>query len=76
VNPGPEVAVQVFAPPQAAPRIVQMEAISSSICRKTPRTLGRSRDINSVISEAGVIGYPAKKRHPAAMAPRVQASFP
>jgi hypothetical protein len=53
-----------------------MEAISSSICKKIPWYLGRSRDIISVISEAGVIGYPAKKRQPAAMAPRAQASFP
>jgi hypothetical protein len=32
--------------------------------------------MSSVISEAGVMGYPAKKRHPAAMAPWTQASFP
>jgi hypothetical protein len=30
--------------------------------------------LNTVV--AGVIGYPAKKRHPAAMAPRAMASFP
>jgi hypothetical protein len=43
---------------------------------KTPPTLGNSWASTSAISVDGVIGYPAKKRHPAARAPRAQASFP
>ena len=34
----------------------QMEAISSSICRKTPPTRGSSSAMVSMISELGVMG--------------------
>src|SRR5512141_871286 len=43
---------------------------------KVPSTWGSRTESCSAISEAGVIGYPAKNRHPAAMAPSAQASFP
>ncbi len=43
---------------------------------KTPPALGSCQDICSMISVAGVIGYPAKKRQPARSAPLTQASFP
>jgi len=41
-----------------------------------PPIFGRRIDIPSAISVAGVMGYPAKKRQPAAMAPSTTASFP
>jgi len=56
----------------AAPRL----AISSSIWIKTPPTAGSLYDITSLISVAGVIGYPAKNRQPAASAPSTMASLP
>ena len=65
-----------FRPSPRGPRAVQIEAISSSICKNTPRWRGSSRDMSSVISEAGVMGYPAKNRQPAAIAASTQASFP
>jgi hypothetical protein len=46
----------VFAPPQAAPRMAAIEAISSSIWRKMPPTSGMRWDINSAVSVEGVIG--------------------
>jgi hypothetical protein len=43
---------------------------------KTPSTAGSLYDITSLISVAGVMGYPAKKRQPAASAPSTMASLP
>ena len=65
-----------FAPAQLAPMIAAEEAISSSSCMLMPPSLGRRSDIRSAISLAGVIGYPAKNRHPAAIAPSTQATLP
>jgi hypothetical protein len=64
-NPGPLVAVIALAPPHDAPITAEIEAISSSICKQMPPTLGISRAKYSMISLLGVMGYPAKKRHPA-----------
>src|SRR3990170_2180239 len=75
-NPGPDVAVIALAPATEAPMTAAIDAISSSIWIKCPPTRGRLRASNSAISVDGVIGYPAKKRHPAARAPNPQASFP
>jgi hypothetical protein len=41
-----------------------------------PLTCGSILDKCSAISLAGVIGYPAKKRHPTAIAASAHASFP
>jgi hypothetical protein len=76
LNPGPDVAVMDLTPALDAPRIAFIEAISSSIWIKIPPTSGILADIASAISVAGVIGYPAKKRHPLAMAPSAQATSP
>ena len=65
-----------FTPPQEAPRMAAMEAISSSIWMHIPCTWGSRLASRSAISVAGVMGYPAKKRQPAAMAPSAQASSP
>ncbi len=75
-KPGPDVAVMALAPPQDAPITAASAAISSSIWMNTPRSGGSSRAIHSMISVAGVIGYPAKKRHPACIAPSAHASLP
>ena len=40
-KPGPEVAVMALAPPQEAPRMAAMEAISSSIWMHMPLHLGQ-----------------------------------
>jgi hypothetical protein len=53
-----------------------IEAISSSPCMAMPPTFGSSRIIAMRIPEAGVIGYPAKKVHPASIAPRTIAVAP
>jgi hypothetical protein len=53
-----------------------MEAISSSPCRHIPPSGGKRSIMFVKIVVAGVIGYPAKKRHPDAIAPRTIASFP
>ena len=58
-NPGPEVAVIALAPAQEAPMREQAEAISSSIWMKRPADLGEGSAAFSIISEAGVMGYPA-----------------
>ncbi len=75
-KPGPDVAVSALAPASEAPMTAAIEAISSSICTKWPSTCGRRRDSTSAISVEGVMGYPAKKRAPAAMAPSATASLP
>ena len=75
-KPGPLVAVILFTPAREAPTTAPMLAISSSIWIKVPSTSGSRDDMRSMISEAGVIGYPAKKRQPAAMAPSAMASLP
>jgi len=43
---------------------------------KKPPTCGSLKDILSVISDAGVIGYPPKNLQPAIIAPSVIAKFP
>src|SRR5208283_5786048 len=75
-NPGPLVAVMALTPPIEAPITAAIEAISSSICTKTPSTSGKWRASRSAISDDGVIGYPAKNRQPAAIAPKAQAWLP
>ena len=65
-----------FTPAADAPSTAAMEASSSSICRKCPPTCGRRSALCSAISVDGVMGYPAKKRIPAAMAPSTAASLP
>ena len=75
-KPGPEVAVSALAPASEAPITAPIEAISSSIWMKWPSTWGRRRDSTSAISVEGVMGYPAKKRAPAAIAPSATASLP
>ena len=63
------VAVMALAPARDAPMTALIEQSSSSPCRNTPPTSGKRWDIRSEISLAGVMGYPAKKSQPAAMAP-------
>ncbi len=75
-KPGPEVTVITFFPPQAAPINAAIEAISSSICIKTPPTDGIRSENRSAVSVEGVMGYPAKNRHPAAKAPSARAKSP
>ena len=55
-NPGPEVTVMVFRPPQAAPIKAAIEASSSSIWIKTPPTVGILSENLSAVSVEGVIG--------------------
>ena len=55
-KPGPDVAVMATSPVSDAPMQAQIEAISSSICRKTPPSMGSSRAMVSMISELGVMG--------------------
>ncbi len=74
--PGPEVAVIERAPAIVAPMHIPIEAISSSPCMAIPPTFGSSAIIIMRICEAGVIGYPAKKSHPASKAPRTIAVAP
>src|SRR4030067_434057 len=74
--PGPLVAVIALDPARVAPMHMPIEAISSSPWIATPPTLGSSRIIAMRIPEAGVIGYPAKKVHPASSAPRTIAVDP
>jgi hypothetical protein len=76
LNPGPDVAVIALTPAQEAPRMAFIDASSSSIWIKIPSTSGRRADIRSATSVAGVIGYPAKKRQPALIAPSAQAVSP
>jgi hypothetical protein len=49
-NPGPLVAVIALAPPHDAPITAEIEAISSSICKQMPPTLGISLAKYSMIS--------------------------
>jgi len=67
------VAVIERCPPQAAPIIAETAAISSSICKYVPSIFGSRLDMISAISDAGVIGYPAKNLQPAAIAPSAHA---
>jgi hypothetical protein len=55
-NPGPLVAVIALTPPMEAPITAAIEAISSSICTKTPPASGSRRARRSAISDEGVIG--------------------
>ena len=45
-------------PAAAAPYSMLMDATSLSACRNTPPTCGKYTAADSVISLAGVIGYP------------------
>jgi hypothetical protein len=74
--PGPDVAVMALRPVQDAPIAAQMALISSSVWRKTPPVSGILWARRFAISLAGVMGYPEKNPHPAAMAPSAQAQFP
>ncbi len=76
LNPGPDVAVMLLTPAQDAPTMEAMAAISSSIWMNVPPTSGSRPEICSAISVAGVMGYPPKKRQPAASAPSAQATSP
>jgi hypothetical protein len=76
LNPGPDVAVMDFTPAALAPRIADMEAISSSIWMYVPPILGMFEAMYSATSVAGVIGYPAKNLHPAYNPPAPQAWSP
>jgi len=67
--PGLEEEVMARAPAALAPTTMCMAATSLSDWTKTPPSTCRRRsDMYSGISFCGVIGYPAKKRHPARMA--------
>ena len=55
-KPGPEVTVITFWPPQAAPIMAAMEAISSSIWMNRPPTSGQRSAKRSAVSVDGVIG--------------------
>jgi hypothetical protein len=60
LNPGPDVAVNAFAPASDAPITALADAISSSACRK--RNSGCSAacpDATLRISVDGLMGYPA-----------------
>src|ERR1700747_1332135 len=72
----PDVTVNAFAPPHAAPCNVIEAASSSSIWMKVPPTVGTREANRSTTSVEGVIGYPAAKRAPAASAPSQQAWSP
>jgi len=63
-------------PPHEAPMTHEIAPISSSICKNVPSNFGSLAAMISAISEAGVMGYPAKNLQPAASAPSAQASFP
>jgi hypothetical protein len=76
LRPGPEVAVITFIPAIDAPRQYPIDAISSSAWRHIPPTGGRSLSRVFKIVVAGVMGYPAKNRHPAVSAPQPIASLP
>jgi len=76
LNPGPDVAVIERAPAADAPMTEAKLLSSSSIWIKTPPTSGNLRASLSATSVEGVIGYPPKKLHPAAIAPSAQASSP
>src|SRR5581483_3338276 len=75
-NPGPEVTVKAFAPPHTAPCRVIEAASSSSIWMNVPPTVGPRAANRSTTSVAGVMGYPAANRAPAARAPSQQAWSP
>ena len=75
-SPGPLEAVKAVAPAVAAPIQCPMEEISSSPWIPIPPTLGSSRNICVNIPDAGVMGYPAKKSHPASKAPLAIAAAP
>src|SRR6266481_579931 len=75
-NPGPEVTVKAFAPPQTAPCRVMEAANSSSIWMKVPPTIGTRAAKRSTTSVEGVMGYPAANLAPAANAPSQQAWSP
>ena len=55
-RPGPEVAVTEGVPPNEAPMIIAIEAISSSAWTSTPPTVWSAGDSHSSTSVAGVIG--------------------
>jgi hypothetical protein len=55
-SPGPEVAVSAGTPPYEAPRIMLIEASSSSACTRVPPTFASAGASHSSSSVAGVIG--------------------
>ena len=63
-------------PVKDAPMARLIDASSSSACITTPPRAGRLRTSKFITSVAGVIGYPAKKRPPAAMNPIAAAWLP
>src|ERR1035437_1350923 len=75
-NPGPDVTVNAFAPPQTAPCMAMEAANSSSICMNSPPIVGILDANRSTTSVEGVIGYPAANRAPAARVPSQQAWSP
>ena len=75
-KPGPDVAVIPRAPDHTAPMTAASDASSSSNWTNVPPISGNLREICSAISLAGVIGYPAKNRQPAAIAASAIAMLP
>ncbi len=55
-KPGPDVTVITFCPPQTAPILAVIEAISSSIWMNRPPTSGQRSAKRSAVSVDGVIG--------------------
>ena len=55
-KPGPEVTVNAFAPPQAAPKMAMEDANSSSNWMNTPPTVGTRDAKRSTTSVEGVMG--------------------
>jgi hypothetical protein len=76
LNPGPDVAVIDLAPAHDAPKIAAIDASSSSNWMNMPPISGNLLEMCSATSLAGVIGYPAKNRQPAAIAPSATATSP
>ena len=72
----PLVTVIDFVPVHDEPTTAAMLASSSSIWMNVPPIMGKRRAILSTTSVDGVIGYPATKRQPAAIAPSPAAKSP
>ncbi len=77
LKPGPDVAVNDFAPARLAPMIALALAISSSAWRnRSSGWAAAYADAAMRISLLGLIGYPAKYVAPAFIAPSSTASLP
>src|SRR3990172_5780990 len=76
LKPGPLVTVIDLVPVHEAPTTAAMLASSSSIWMNVPPMKGKRRDTRSTTSVDGVMGYPATKRQPAAIAPSPHAKSP